>query len=366
MVLKNISLLNFKNIEQAELSMSPKLNCFVGNNGVGKTNILDAIYYLSFCRSAFSQTNQYVVRHEQDTMIVQGIYDTTDGEALNIYCGLKIGRRKSFRKNGKEYKKISDHIGLIPLVMISPDDSDFIRGSSDCRRKFMDITISQYSHTYLQELIKYNQILLQRNTLLKSDVMPDETILTAYDQMLGNSAQRIYVERKNFTNKIITTFNEIYSILGNTDEHVALEYNSHLDNDDLFSILQKNHQKDHIVGHTLYGIHRDNLEMTLNGHTLRYEGSQGQTKSFLIALRLAQYIYLKNTVKDRTPLLLLDDIFDKLDDERVERIIHIVSSKDYGQIFITSTNSKALEKVIKQSACDYKIFKVNNGKYEES
>ncbi len=364
MILKNISLINFKNIEQADLDLSPKLNCFVGNNGMGKTNILDAVYYLSFCRSVFSQTNTHVIRHGQDTMVLQGIYETQEKTTLNIYCGVKNGHRKTFRKNGKEYKKISEHIGLLPLVIISPDDSEFICGTSEYRRKFMDITISQYSPLYLNQLIKYNQILQQRNALLKSDVIPDETILSAYDSMMSECAKEIYSERKAFTSKIISQFKDIYRQLGEENEDVGLTYRSHLETEDLFTTLQASHQKEHIVGHTLYGTHRDDLEMTLNGQPLRYEGSQGQTKSYLIALRLSQYLFLKNTIGNRTPLLLLDDIFDKLDATRVEKIIHVVSSENYGQIFITSTNRDNLEQVIKQASCDYRIFVVENGKYE--
>jgi DNA replication and repair protein RecF len=366
MILKNISLINFKNIEQADLELSPKLNCFVGNNGMGKTNFLDAVYYLSFCRSVFSQTNQHVLKHGQDSMILQGIYEMPDCKTLNIYCGLKSGQRKVFKKNGKEYKKISEHIGLIPLVIISPDDSEFIHGTSECRRKFMDITISQYSQVYLKQLIKYNQVLQQRNALLKSETMPDETILTAYDKMMSDAACDIYNERKAFTSKIITRFKDIYQLLGEESEDVGLTYRSHLDTSDLFSILQASHQKEHIVGHTLYGIHRDDLEMTLNQQPLRYEGSQGQTKSYLIALRLSQYLFLKDIIENRTPLLLLDDIFDKLDANRVEKIIRIVASDKFGQIFITSTNRDNLEQVVRQASCDYRFFVVNNGKYEKS
>ena len=366
MILRNLSIINYKNIQQANLTFSPKLNCFVGNNGVGKTNLLDAIYYLSFCRSSFSQTNQHVIRHEQDTMILQGIYDTPNGDEINIYCGLKNGRRKTFKKNGKEYTKFSEHIGLIPLVIVSPDDNELILGTGEPRRKFMDTTISQYSHSYLQHLIAYNHTLQQRNALLKADTQPDETLLTAYDKLLAQYGNEIFVQRKEFIDNFIPLFNKVYSQLGNTDENVALTYHSHLMDQDFFRLLQSHHAKDYIVGHTLKGIHRDDFEMTLNNYPIRYEGSQGQSKSFLTALRLAQYLYLRQTIQIRTPLLLLDDIFDKLDSQRVERIIKIVSSSDYGQIFITSTSNETLRQVILQSTHDYCFFTVNNGTYEAS
>lgn len=366
MILKNLSILNYKNIEQTSLSFSPKLNCLVGANGVGKTNLLDAIYYLSFCRSAFSQTNQHVLRHDQSEMMLQGQYEAPDGEEYNIFCGLKIGRRKSLKKNGKEYQKVSEHIGLIPLVMVSPSDSELILGTGEPRRKFIDTAISQYSTGYLQQLIKYNQALQQRNTLLKSDTQPDNALLAAYDEILSNSAQVIYDMRKEFIDNFTPIFNHVYSQLGDTREDVTLTYHSHLHQGPLFDQLQSHHQKDYIVGHTLKGIHRDDLEMKLSGYPIRYEGSQGQAKSYLTALRLAQYLYLKKVSNNRVPLLLLDDIFDKLDTERVARIIRIVSSQDYGQIFITSTSRETLHQVVAQSAHHYRFFTVNNGSYEES
>ncbi len=366
MILKSLSIINYKNIEHASITLSPKLNCLVGANGMGKTSLLDAIYYLSFCRSVFSQTNQHVLRHDQDTMMLQGIYNTPEGEELNICCGLKAGRRKSFKKNGKEYHKISDHIGLVPLVMVSPGDAELILGTGEPRRKFIDTAISQYSPVYLQSLIKYNQVLQQRNSLLKSETPPDDTLLSAYDQMMAQTGQFIYAQRKEFIDNFTPFFNQVYSQLGNNNETVALSYRSHLHDGRLLDMLQSHHEKDHIVGYTLKGIHRDDLEMTLGGYPIRYEGSQGQTKSYLTALRLAQYLYLKQKVGNRTPLLLLDDIFDKLDAQRVERIIHIVAGNEYGQIFITSTSNDTLRQVITQSGQDHKFFVVNNGTYEES
>lgn len=364
MILKTLSIINYKNIEQANIELSPKLNCLIGANGVGKTNLLDTIYYLSFCRSAFSQTNQHVIRHKQEAMMIQGVYNTPDGNELNIYCGLKTGRKKSFKKNGKEYLKISEHIGLIPLIMVSPGDTELIMGTGEPRRKFIDSAISQYSHTYLQQLIRYNQVLQQRNSLLKSDTEPNETLLTAYDEMLAQSGAVIFKHRKEFIDRYIPLFNKVYNQIGNSDEQVALVYHSHLNEGDFFNMLQASHQRDCIVGYTLKGIHRDDLEMMLGNYPIRYEGSQGQTKSYLTALRLAQYLYLKQVVSDRKALLLLDDIFDKLDAKRVERIIRIVSSEDYGQIFITSTSNEPLRQLIARSAQDYKFFVVNNGTYE--
>lgn len=366
MHLHSLSILNYKNISQTDLTFSPNLNCLIGANGEGKTNLLDAIYFLSFCRSAFCPNNQQVVRHEQDTMMIQGVYHTNDDEELNIYCGLRLGHRKSFKKNGKEYNKLSQHIGLIPLVITSPSDSELIIGSSESRRKFLDTTISQYSPSYLQCLITYNQVLQQRNALLKaSPDEPDKDLLTAYDQALSVPAAKIFQERNEFVEQFIPIFNHVYSLLGNKDELVGIEYKSDLkETPSLFDLLQSHHQKDYIIGHTLKGIHLDNLIMTLNGHPLRYEGSQGQSKTYLIALRLAQYTMLQQANPERTPLLLLDDIFDKLDPQRVQRIIEIVSSPNYGQTFITTTTNSHLTQIIQQATKDHKIFNVVNGTYE--
>lgn len=366
MILKTLSILNFKNIEQTSLTFSAKLNCLVGANGVGKTNLLDAIYYLSFCRSAFSNTNMHVLRHDQTDMMIQGLYAAPDGEEYNIFCGIKGARRKTLKKNGKEYNKVSEHIGMIPLVLVSPSDSELILGTGEPRRKFIDTAISQYSPQYLQHLIKYNQALQQRNSLLKSETQPDDALIDAYDQMLHLSGQAIYEKRKEFIEKFTPIFNKVYSQLGNTDERVTLNYQSHLHDKPLLELLQANHQKDYIVGHTLVGIHRDDLDMRLSDYPIRYEGSQGQTKTYLTALRLAQYLYLKEVSANRVPILLLDDIFDKLDSERVARIIRIVSSPEFGQIFVTSTSRETLHQVIQQSTHDYRFFTVNNGNYEES
>jgi len=366
MKLKTLSILNYKNIEQADLTLSPKLNCFVGQNGVGKTNLLDAIYYMSFCRSVASQTNQHVLRHGEDWMVVQGVYETPDHEELNIYCGLKAGRRKSFKKNGKEYKKLAEHIGLIPLVMVAPHDSELILDSGDVRRKFMDMVISQYSPQYLDSLMRYNQALQQRNALLKIEEPIDETLLDAYDDVMAQAGEIIYAHRRDFTEQFVPIFQKVYSQLGNDDEKVALIYKSHCQSGPLADMLRSHHEKDHIVGYTLKGIHRDDLEMKLGDYALRYEGSQGQSKTYLVALKLAQFHYLKHIMGNRVPLLLLDDIFDKLDATRVEKIIQAVASEDYGQIFITSTSQDTLRQVISQTGKDYRFFEVKDGHYEAS
>ena len=359
MELKKLSIANYRNISEADLQFSPKLNCFVGHNGVGKTNLLDAIYYLSFCRSAMVQTNGQVIRHNEEWMSLSADYEDDNGQPLSIRCTLKMGRRKSFKKNGKEYKKQSEHIGLIPVVMVSPQDSELILGGGDVRRRFMDMVISQYAPEYLQQLIRYNQALQQRNALLKAEGEPDESLLTAYDEMLSLSGQVIYEYRKAFVDKLAPIFKEVYQQLGGEGEEVSLSYRSHLSEGDLMPILRDYRQKDRIMGYTLKGVHRDDMEMLLGGYALRYEGSQGQSKTYLIALKFAQYQLLGQ----HKSLLLLDDIFDKLDATRVEKIVRMVSGTDYGQIFITSTSSETLHRVVDEIGGDYRFFQVEDGHY---
>lgn len=373
-----MSIANYRNIAEADLTFSPKLNCFVGPNGVGKTNLLDAIYYLSFCRSALVQTNSQVLRHNEEWMSLAAEYVDDNHQPLSIRCTLKAGHRKSFKKNGKEYKKQSEHIGLIPIVMVSPQDSELIVGGGDVRRRFMDMVISQYAPVYLHHLIRYNEALKQRNALLKVEGDPDEALLTAYDEILALSAQDIYSYRKQFVEALAPVFSEVYRQLGGDGEEVSLHYRSHLSEGDLLPMLRACREKDRIMGFTLKGVHRDDMEMTLGGYPLRYEGSQGQSKTYLIALKFAQYRLLAqqfaphsqqtgsqtdNPMPHHSPILLLDDIFDKLDATRVQKIVRMVSGADYGQIFITSTSSGTLRRVVDEVGGDYRFFQVEDGHY---
>lgn len=382
MELKKLFIANYRNIEEADLSFSSKLNCFVGPNGVGKTNLLDAIYYLSFCRSALGQTNSQVLRHGADWMSLSGDYVDDSMRPLSIRCALKAGHRKSFKKNGKEYKKQSEHIGLIPLVMVSPQDNDLIVGGGEARRKFMDMVISQYAPSYLHSLIRYNQALQQRNALLRAEAEPDETLLAAYDDVLCECGEEIFRHRKAFVDALVPIFRSIYLQLGGEGENVSLAYRSHLSEGGYRETLLSFREKDRIMGFTLKGIHRDDLEMGLGGFPLRYEGSQGQVKTYLIALKFSQYLLLGQRVDaeavsesasvvtapvsgpaKRRPILLLDDIFDKLDAGRVEKIVRLVCGDQYGQIFITSTSRRTLRRVVDEAGGDYRFFSVNDGAY---
>lgn len=363
MILKQLSILNYKNLEQVELTFSPKLNCFIGRNGMGKTNLLDAVYYLSFCKSAANPIDSQNIRHDSDFFMIQGYYEREDGTPEEIFCGLKRRQKKQFKRNKKEYPRLSDHIGFLPLVQVSPDDSVLIAGGSEERRRFMDMVISQYDKEYLEALIRYNKALAQRNALLKAEQMPDAELFLIWEETLEQTAQTVYRKRSDFLEKFIPLFQEIHAAITRQKERVGLAYLSHLSRGPLRAQLAAGRQKEHLVGHTLYGIHKDDLEMTLSEYAMKREGSQGQNKSYLIALKLAQFLFLKEK-GPHTPILLLDDIFDKLDASRVEQIIRLVAGKDYGQIFITDTNREHLDTILEQMGEEYCIFQVTDGKVE--
>lgn len=365
MILKQLSVLNYKNLEQVELTFSPKLNCFIGRNGMGKTNLLDAIYYLSFCKSAGNPIDSQNIRHETDFFMIQGYYEMEDGTPEEIFCGLKRRQKKQFKRNKKEYQRLSDHIGFLPLVQVSPDDSVLIAGGSEERRRFMDMVISQYDKEYLEALIRYNKALAQRNALLKMEQMPDAEQFLIWEETMDHTAQIVYRKRSEFLEKFIFLFQEIHAAITQQKEQVGLAYVSHLGRGALLPQLAAGRQKEYIVGHTLYGIHKDDLEMTLSEYAMKREGSQGQNKSYLIALKLAQFLFLKEK-GHHTPILLLDDIFDKLDASRVEQIIRLVSGQDYGQIFITDTNREHLDTILAQMGEEYCIFQVTDGRVESN
>lgn len=362
MILEHLSILNYKNIEQAELLLSPHVNCFIGNNGMGKTNVLDAVYYLSFCKSATGQTDAFNIRHEADFMMLQGRYRNLVGEPEVVACGVKRGQRKHFKRNDKEYKRLSEHMGLIPLVMISPADSELITGGSEERRRFMDVVISQYSVPYLEALIRYQKTLQQRNALLKQDEEPDWSLCEVLEEMMSADADVIYRERRAMIAEFLPIFQSTYAALCNVEcEEVDIEYVSHGERGELRPILTSWREREHIVGYTLHGPHKDNLELLLNGYNVRREGSQGQKKTFFIAMKLAQFLYLKTKGERQTPILLLDDIFDKLDAGRVASIVSYVSGEAFEQIFITDTNREHLDSILAATTRDYRLFHVEHG-----
>lgn len=359
MILKRISILNYKNLEQVELNFSSKMNCFFGLNGMGKTNLLDAIYYLSFCKSCTNPIDSQNIRHDQDFFVVQGFYEMEDGTPEEIYCGLKRRQKKQFKRNKKEYTRLSDHIGFVPLVMVSPSDSDLIAGGSEERRRFMDVVISQYDKEYLDALIRYNKALAQRNTLLKAEQEPEGELFEVWEEMMASAGEIVHRKRAEFISEFIPIFQSFYSYISQDKEKVDLIYESHAKDTSLLDILRENRFRDRIMGYSLRGIHKDELNMLLGDFSIKREGSQGQNKTYLIALKLAQFDFLKRTGSNTTPLLLLDDIFDKLDASRVEQIIKLVAGDSFGQIFITDTNREHLDKILSKMEQDYKIFSVD-------
>ena len=365
MILKRISILNYKNLEQVELELSPKMNCLIGQNGMGKTNFLDAVYYLSFCKSATNPIDSQNMMHNQEFFMIQGLYATENGTPEEVYCGMKRKQKKQFKRNKKEYGRLSDHIGFIPLVMVSPADSDLIAGGSEERRRFMDVVISQYDKEYLDALIKYNKALAQRNTLLKMDVQPDEELMNVWEEMMASAGMVVYRKRAAFIQEFIPTFQTFYSFISQDKEQVGLSYESHASQGDLLQLIRDNRQRDLIIGHSTKGVHKDDLNMQLGDYPIKREGSQGQNKTYLIALKLAQFDFLHRTGGMTTPLLLLDDIFDKLDASRVERIVKLVASDRFGQIFMTDTNREHLDWILKEAGNEYKVFEVVQGVVSE-
>lgn len=365
MWLKRISILNYKNLEQVELSFSRKMNCIIGKNGMGKTNLLDAVYYLSFCKSATNPIDSQNIRHDQEFFVIQGFYETDVQEPEEVYCGLKRKQKKQFKRNKKEYTRLSDHIGLIPLVMVSPADSLLIAGGSEERRRFMDVVISQFDREYLDALIRYNKALMQRNTLLKSDMEPEEELMAVWEEMMAAAGSVVYQKRKAFIDEFIPVFQSYYTYISQDREQVSLAYESHASQGELLQQIKDSRQRDRIMGYSLKGVHKDDLVMQLGDFPIKREGSQGQNKTYLIALKLAQFDFLKRTGSQTTPLVLLDDIFDKLDASRVEQIVKLVAGDSFGQIFITDTNRDHLDKILKKIEGDYTLFEVDNGAVTE-
>ena len=348
MYLKNLSIVNFKNYEQAELDFSPKINCFVGLNGSGKTNLLDAVHYLSFCKSFFNPIDSQNIRHGEEYFVIQGLFFKNEAEE-NIYCGMKMNQKKQFKRNKKEYSRLADHIGLIPLVMISPEDSFLISEGSEDRRRFVDSVISQYDREYLEDLIIYNRILQHRNKLLKEFANSgtyDEDSLELWNDQLIAPGKKIHEKRKQFIEQLIPVFQKYYEYISSGNESVSLTYQSHLENEDFKTLLSSSLRKDMILQYTTVGTHKDDLIFTVNNFPLKKSGSQGQQKTFLLALKLAQFDFIKN-INNLNPLLLLDDIFDKLDAIRVSKLLALVSENHFGQIFITDTNLERTDQIFR-------------------
>ena len=357
MFLKRISLLNYKNFSEIDFELDSKINCFVGKNGIGKTNILDAIYHLANGKSYFNPLAVQNIKHGEDFFVVDGEFEK-NGRTEQILCSLKKGQKKILKRNGKVYEKFSDHIGFIPLVIISPADSDLIIEGSETRRKFIDTVISQLDSSYLQQLIQYQKIISQRNALLKffalNHVFENDT-LSIYNEQLNTLGQFIFEKRKKFLIDFIPIFNNYHREITNSAETVQLVYQSNLFEKDTLTLLEENISKDRALHYTSVGVHKDDLSFEIDNYPIKKFGSQGQQKSFLIALKLAQFDFVKKQSGEK-PILLFDDIFDKLDEFRVSKIIEMVNKEEFGQLFISDTHPERTENIVKTTLQSYKIF----------
>lgn len=359
MYLKQLSVVNFKNIAQAELAFCSKINCFIGDNGVGKTNLIDAIYYLSFCRSYFNASDNLSIRHNEGFFLLNGLYNRIGSEEA-ISCGLKLKSKKQVKRNKKEYQKLSEHIGLLPVVMVSPADNRLILEGSEERRRYIDGVISQYDRHYLNTLITYNKVLLQRNALLKQlkeRRKLDNSLFEVLNEQLKAYGSIIYKKRSEFIERLIPVFQTYHDIISLGREVVDIVYESHMGEQNYEEQLKESFEKDIILGFTTKGIHKDDLTSYISGYPIKKIGSQGQQKTFLIALKFAQFDFIKN-VNGIAPILLLDDIFDKLDSLRVEKIVSLVAKETFGQIFITDTNRDHLIAILEKIEGDNTIFTI--------
>lgn len=358
MYLKKISLLNFKNIGQEELTLCPGINCLVGDNGAGKTNVVDAVHYLSMCKSSLPMTDTQSIRHGEEFFLIEGHYHTDAGKSETVVCSFSRKGGKILKRNGKEYERLADHVGLVPAVIVSPSDSNLICDAADERRRYLNAFISQLDRAYLSALMRYNTVLSERNRLLK--MQPDETMLQIYDRQLSDHGGAIHARREEVIRRLQPVVAEYYRILSGDREQVELHYKSELNEHSFEELLRAARQKDLVNEFTTSGIHRDDLVLKIGGYPLRKYGSQGQQKSFLVALKLAQYAIVA-AEKGEKPLLLLDDLFDKLDAGRVEQLIHLVNSDTFGQILITDCNPTRLQAILDKAGGSYTLFTVGQG-----
>ena len=359
MHLKNLSLFNYKNFSEANFQFDSKINCFVGKNGIGKTNVLDAIYHLAHGKSYFNSIAIQNIKHGEEFFVIDGEFEKNNRNE-QIVCSIKKGNKKILKRNGKNYDKFSEHIGFIPLVIISPADNDLITDGSETRRKFLDTVISQLDSVYLNQLIGYQKVINQRNALLKYFALNhvfDVDNLDIYNEQLQQLGAQIFEKRKLFLDDFLPIFNKHYIQITNAAESVQLIYDSQLFDDSILNLLRNNLAKDRVLQYTSAGIHKDDLLFQIEGFPIKKFGSQGQQKSFLIALKLAQFEFVKKK-SGENPILLLDDIFDRLDEDRVGKIVAMVNNDDFGQLFISDTHQDRTENIVKMAHQTYKIFRL--------
>ena len=361
MFLKRLSVINFKNLSEVTLAFDARINCFVGGNGAGKTNLVDAIHYLSLCKSALTMTDGQSVRHEADAFLLEGEYLTERQKRETVVCGFKRGGAKTVKRNGKEYERLADHIGLVPVVIVSPADVSLISDAAEERRRYLNAFLSQLDRDYLASMMRYNHVLSERNRLLRcSDWDAGDELLDILDAQLVEHGEKVHGKRKTVIGELAPLVAEYYRILSNDREQIELDYHSELNARPFAEVLAAAREKDRINQFTTSGIHRDDMRMRIGGYPLKKYGSQGQQKSFLVALKLAQYRLVAER-KGEKPILLLDDLFDKLDLHRVEQLVALVSGDAFGQIFITDCNKVRLEAILERSDHPHTVFQVENG-----
>lgn len=358
MRLDSISIINFKNVADEQLSLGPGINCFVGDNGAGKTNILDAVHYLAMARSIQTLSDSQCVRHGEDGYLIDGRFRYDDERMEQVVCAYTRRGGKTLKRNGKEYERLSEHLGAFPIVVVSPSDSALISDSAEERRRYLNKFLSQIDRGYMSALMRYNGALQERNKLLKSS--PVEEMLLIYDAMLAQSADVVFARRASLIEELRPLVERYYAELSEERETIGMEYRSELSNAPLTELLLAARQRDIVNEHTTVGIHRDDMLLSMGDYPLRKYGSEGQQKSFLVALKLAEYTLLAKHAGQK-PILLLDDLFDKLDMRRVSQLLRIVGGEMFGQIFITDCNKHRLQGTLDEAGVDYRLYNVNQG-----
>lgn len=367
MFLRSLILSNFKNYQRQAFEFSPQLNCLVGLNGVGKTNVLDAVHFLCLCKSHSGLNDRNLVRHGADFFRIEGRFGLAEGGSAKVTAKYQGGQRKEIEKNGVVFDRLSDYIGQSPVVMIAPDDVALVQDGSEDRRRFLDATLSQISSEYLQSLLVYNALLKQRNALLKSFFELrrfDADLLESLDRQMLKPAELIYAQRSAFVAEFRPLLESYYSAISGSKEEVSIAHDADMEGMPFSELLARAQEKDRLLQRSTVGPHRDDLVLEMDGQALKKFASQGQLKSFLLAMRLAQYELLRNA-KGVSPILLLDDIFDKLDAQRVSHLVGLLLSRSFGQIFITDTQRERLESILVSFAVSYKVFEVQKGKSGE-
>jgi DNA replication and repair protein RecF len=359
MFLKNLSLFNFRNFDSFDIELSEKINCFIGDNGIGKTNLLDALHYLSFCKSFLPLSDKNSIKYGENFFMISGCFEL-NGKNEKISCNYIKDKKKIIKRNDVEYEKLSEHIGLLPVVFSTPYDSNLIHLGGDLRRKFLDIIISQFNKIYLKTLIDYNRIINSRNILLKrySERNASYTEIESWNNLLISKGLYIYQERKKCIAEIVDIFQNYYNKISNYNENVKLSYLSQLDNNDFEILLCRNFDRDVRLGFTSIGVHKDDLQFLLDDESIKKSGSQGQQKTFIISLKFAQFDYIKNKLQI-SPILLLDDIFDKLDKKRVKIIAELVSDENFGQIFVSDTSYSRMPNILNELNIKNKIINLS-------